>query len=73
MEPASCIAWSTERVFRQTLDRARELRLDPVVLPEWYDVDDRAALRRLIAELDGPGAATAPHTAALLRRFAGKL
>jgi rSAM/selenodomain-associated transferase 1 len=45
------IAWSTEHVARQTLDRAAELGLPVHVLPEWYDVDDARALRTLQAEL----------------------
>jgi hypothetical protein len=47
------IAWSTERVAAQTLDRAREIDLDVHSLPVWYDVDDMDALRRLNAELGG--------------------
>ena len=35
------IAWSTEYVARQTLERAAELGLPVHVLPEWYDVDRR--------------------------------
>jgi rSAM/selenodomain-associated transferase 1 len=45
------IEWSTERVFEQTLARAREIELPMVVLPTWYDVDDAAALRMLVGEL----------------------
>jgi rSAM/selenodomain-associated transferase 1 len=45
------IAWSTDQVARQTLQRAREIGLDVHVLPTWYDVDDIAALRTLVAEL----------------------
>jgi uncharacterized protein len=69
------IAWSTERVFRQTLDRAAELGLDIVTLERWYDVDDVASLRRLVDELGNPDPAgyAAPHTAALLRRLAPEL
>jgi rSAM/selenodomain-associated transferase 1 len=45
------IAWSTERVAEQTLERAREIGLDVHRLPVWYDVDDVDGLRRLHAEL----------------------
>jgi hypothetical protein len=45
------IDWSTDRVLRQTLERAAELGLRPVVLPAWYDVDDVETLRRLVGEL----------------------
>src|ERR1700733_10324784 len=47
------IAWSTEQVARQTLERAREIGLDVHRLPVWYDVDDVDGLRRLRAELSG--------------------
>jgi rSAM/selenodomain-associated transferase 1 len=45
------IAWSTDAVFAQTLERIGELGLEIARLPSWYDVDDAAALRRLVAEL----------------------
>ncbi len=67
------IAWSTEHVLRQTLDRAAEIGLGSVLLEGWYDVDDVASLRRLIAEsqrTDRAGYA-APHTASFLRDLAG--
>jgi len=66
------VAWSTERVFQQTLGRAAELGLETVTLPRWYDVDDIASLRRLLNELLGggvPGAYGAPHPATALRGF----
>ena len=69
------IAWSTALVFRQTVERAAELGLATVTLPAWYDVDDVASLRQLAHDLDGAGHAgyPAPHTAAVLRRLAGRL
>jgi rSAM/selenodomain-associated transferase 1 len=45
------IAWSTERVAQQTLERAAELELPVHILPTWYDVDDVAGLEMLRAEL----------------------
>src|SRR5580692_68438 len=45
------IAWSTDHVAKQTLERAREIGLDVHRLPVWYDVDDVEGLRRLRAEL----------------------
>lgn len=69
------IAWSTERVFAQTLERAAELGLEVATMPLWYDVDDAASLRRLIAELHtaNAGGYAAPHTSAMLRRLADRL
>src|SRR5262249_59026983 len=45
------IDWSTEKVARQTLARAREIGLSVHTLPAWYDVDDARALETLHAEL----------------------
>jgi uncharacterized protein len=45
------ITWGTERVAAQTLERARELKLEVHMLPPWYDVDDVEGLRRLQREL----------------------
>lgn len=45
------VAWSTERVAGQTLERAAEIGLTVHRLPVWYDVDDRAALAVLHGEL----------------------
>src|SRR5690242_10727343 len=69
------IAWSTESVFRQTIDRAAEIGLSVHTLPVWYDVDDVASLRRLIGDLAAPDRSgyPAPHTSALLRRLAPRL
>jgi uncharacterized protein len=57
------IAWSTPRVLRSTLERAREQSLEVHLLPEWYDVDDVESLQTLRRELFSPrppegGAAT---------------
>jgi hypothetical protein len=45
------IAWSTERVYRQTSERAASIGLELVTLPTWYDVDDAASLHWLCREL----------------------
>jgi uncharacterized protein len=65
------IDWSTERVFNQTLERAKEISLQVELLPAWYDVDDAATLERLRLELVGPEAAgyDARHTRMFLRRL----
>jgi rSAM/selenodomain-associated transferase 1 len=68
------IDWSTERVARQTMERAREIGLPVHVLPTWYDVDELDALRLLRSELcEGQSFAPdlaphqAPRTAELMR------
>jgi uncharacterized protein len=73
------IAWSTERVAEQTLQRAAEIGLEVYRLPVWYDVDDVESLRRLQSELGRPEALPnrldgqklhyAAQTAALLGAF----
>jgi uncharacterized protein len=45
------IDWSTERVARQTLERARDIGLSVHTLPAWYDVDDVEALQTLHGEI----------------------
>jgi rSAM/selenodomain-associated transferase 1 len=67
------IDWSTERVLRQTLERAAEIGLESEQLPTWYDVDDAATLERLRAELfadtlDRKGY-EAKHTRAFIERI----
>ena len=68
------IAWSTETVLAQTMQRAAEIGLPVHVLPEWYDVDDAASLRVLAGELiEGKTfsaslcSSAAPHSTALLQ------
>jgi uncharacterized protein len=72
------IDWSTDRVARQTLERARDIGLSVHILPAWYDVDDADAMRTLYSELcDGISFKSdltsheAPHTAVLLRALIG--
>jgi uncharacterized protein len=58
------IDWSTERVLKQTIQRATEIGLEVKLLPAGYDVDDGAGLRRLCDELLGKNAGedVAPNT-----------
>ena len=73
------IAWSTERVAGETLERARGIGLDVHMLPVWYDVDDIEGLRRLVGEVYRPhsrGRERDPHvphhpveTALLMQRL----
>ena len=73
------IDWSTEQVFRQTLDRADEIGLSVTVLPEWYDVDDAPTLAALIREIRTRQSAGSPYrngyqapcTSAFLEKLAG--
>jgi uncharacterized protein len=64
------IDWSTDRVFDQTLSRAKEIDLQIELLPSWYDVDDAAALQRIERELTSNAAGyDATHTRAFLKRL----
>lgn len=47
------IPWGTNEVAALTLSRAAELKLETVLLPEWYDVDDAETLNWLLHELAG--------------------
>lgn len=69
------IDWSTSRVLRQTIARAKERRLPVTILPSWFDVDDGETLRQLCDEMfhsNGHSAAIpyrAPHTRRYLARL----
>lgn len=73
------IAWSTEQVAAQTLERAREINLEVHHLSVWYDVDDIDDLRRLKDELAGEPldgrrpAGHAPHYAAQTAKLLNRL
>ena|SRR5882724_2153898 len=49
----SDIPWGTDAVARLTLQRARDISLETLCLPEWYDVDDAETLEWLRDELAG--------------------
>lgn len=63
------IDWSTERVAEQTIERAKDIGLPVEMLPPWYDVDDRATLRRLCTELLEPQGAPTGYDAPETRGF----
>ena len=63
------IDWSTEKVLKQTIDRATELHLDIHLLPSCFDVDDRATLQRLCETLLRSPDHNAPATKQFLERL----
>ncbi len=63
------IAWSTETVAAQTRERAASLGLKLVELDTWYDVDDNAALQRLLRDVTAATGYAAPATVACLRKL----
>ena len=66
------IDWSTERVFRQTLDRAREIGVPVELLPIGYDIDDPPALQRLCIDLLDNGSVS-PRLAVETQAFLANL
>ena len=62
------IPWSTDAVFSMTLDRARARGLSVHVLPQWFDVDTEADLRRLHASM-AAGTHGPQRTYAFIRRL----
>jgi uncharacterized protein len=71
------IAWSTDQVYRETLERAAEINLPFTTLPVWYDIDDQTSLQQLLVDLfersannetSLPAGAT-PATKAFLQRI----
>lgn len=56
------VAWSTDRVTAQTLERAASLGLRVAQLPPWYDVDTIADLVCILHELEDLPADALPHT-----------
>jgi rSAM/selenodomain-associated transferase 1 len=65
------IDWSTERVFEQTKQRAKQIGVEVRELPCGFDVDDRATLHRLCDELLGENVrdGVAPQTQKFLRKL----
>jgi hypothetical protein len=66
------VRMSTAHVTADTLALAAEEGLSVALLPTWYDVDDSASLARLATELSTAPPDVAPHTRALLTRWANE-
>jgi len=64
---------STPTVVTETLERAREQRLQVACLPRWHDVDTSEDLERLIEELRSQPDHLAQHTRAFLSNARGQL
>ena len=62
------IPWSTDAVFAMTLDKARVRGLSVHLLPQWFDVDTEADLRRLHADMK-TGAHIPQRTYAFVRQL----
>ena len=66
------IDWSTEKVLKQTIDRAAELNLNVHFLPTWFDVDDGATLQRLCESLLESPDENAPATKRFLENVVAR-
>lgn len=62
------IPWGSGRVFRATMDRARQLGLRIALVEDSYDVDECEDLDTLVAELKA-GTISLAHTTSALRRL----
>lgn len=62
-EPFAGIRWSTDYAAQDTRERLAEAGLDCAELALWFDIDDPAALSRLLSDRSGYAA---PHTQAAL-------
>jgi len=61
------VAWGGPHVLSATLGRAEDCGVELGLLPDWYDVDDHAALERLARDLETAwGTERAPLTARCL-------
>jgi uncharacterized protein len=66
------IPWSTDAVFAMTLEKARARGLSVHVLPQWFDVDTEADLRRLYTHM-AARTHNPQRTYALVRQLYGPL
>lgn len=41
------IPWSTDAVFKETVEKAKKAGLESAILPRWYDVDEINTLKKL--------------------------
>lgn len=62
------LEWSSDQVFKQTLDHARPAGLKVNIMPTWYDVDTSSDLSRLALDLKDKEA-MAPITANFLKKL----
>ncbi len=67
------IDWSTERVLKQTKERAAEIGVEIHELDAGFDVDDRDTLTRLCEELFGSNARSTTNVAVDTRRFLSEI
>ncbi len=67
----SGIDWGTDKVFEETLKKARANKLDFSVLPFWYDIDTIKELRFMAIHLDALDDSDYIRTRAMIKRLEG--
>jgi rSAM/selenodomain-associated transferase 1 len=67
------IAWSTSAVCKQTVEILKRHKLKIYLLPEWYDVDTRSDLEKLIARNKDTAFGQSKTTAFILNMEAGTI
>ncbi len=65
------IDWGTDKVFEETLQKAKENKLDFSVLPFWYDIDTIKELRFMAIHLDTLNDGNHVRTRELIKRLEG--
>ena len=65
----SGIEWGTDKVFEETLKKAKESKLDFSLLPFWYDIDTIKELRFLSIHLDALDESNHIRTRAMIKRL----
>jgi rSAM/selenodomain-associated transferase 1 len=65
------VAWSTDQVLNQTLERATTLQLKTCLLPAWYDIDTHPDLTRLRAGLLHSPPETCPAARKVFEKYPG--
>lgn len=61
------VPWSTGAAFARTLRNARQLGMQPCILPPWYDIDEPDDLAALAADITRGRGGACPRTEAGLR------
>jgi len=65
------ITWGTDKVFEETLKKAKESKIDFSVLPFWYDIDTIKELRFMAIHLDALSDDNHIRTRELIKRLEG--
>lgn len=65
----SGIDWGTDKVFEETIKKAKESKLDFSILPLWYDIDTIKELRFMQIHLDNMNEGNCVRTRDMIKRL----